>query len=250
MMHSPAVTLLILTNLLTANLLFCQSPTIDDFTMIGDTYRTDDECFRLTEEEDYSSGSIWYKRPINLAESFSVDLTMMFGCQNETGADGMVFVMTNQGNQVGWRGEGIGFAGLVPSIGIEIDTWQNYHLLDPEEDHLAIMANGQVGHYQDLAGPITIPNIEDCSRHRFSVKWNPNSQKLAVEIDDVEIISIQGDIANSIFGGNTIVYWGVTAATGRYNNFHEVCFDRLSYQSPIPFIERTPLKNATYWGQN
>ena len=211
--------------------LSAQRPTIDDFTLIGDTYRTSDECLRLTEEKDYESGSIWYKRPVNLTAGFTTELSIMVGCQDTLGADGMVFVMTSRGNQVGYRGEGIGFAGMVPSIGIEIDTWRNYHLNDPAEDHISIMANGRVGHFNDLAGPNIIPNIEDCTRHRFSVSWSPESQELTVKIDYKTVISLKKDIINEIFGGNPTIYWGMTAATGRYNNFHEVCFDRLAFES-------------------
>lgn len=207
-----------------------QIPVIDDFTLVGDTYRTDDLCLRLTEERDYSSGAIWFKRPVSLSKPFSVGLRLMLGCKDSEGADGMVFVMTSRANMVGFRGEGIGFGGLRPSIGIEIDTWLNYHLLDPAQDHLAIMANGQVGHYNsNLAGPNAIPNIEDCKRHNFVVLWYPDEKKLAVEIDGAEVISVNKDIINEVFGGNDTIYWGITAATGRYNNIHEVCFDWLAY---------------------
>ena len=221
---------------------------IDDFTIVGDTYRTEDECFRLTEEEYYASGAIWYKKPISLASSFSVDLNLMLGCKDASGADGMVFVMTAEANQVGFRGEGIGFAGLVPSIGIEVDTWLNEHLLDPVEDHLAIMANGRIGHYNNLAGPNTIPNIEDCNRHLFSVIWDPGPQKLSVEIDGKEVIAVKYDLINQVFGGNNVVYWGVTAATGRYSNIHEVCFDRLSFYEPSP-LQSLEQKPKGYWGE-
>lgn len=209
-----------------------QRPSIEDFTMFGDTYRTEDDCFRLTEEEDYSSGSIWYKRPISLSAPFSIELSILAGCKDGDGADGMVFVFTSRANTVGYRGEGIGFGGLRPSIGIEVDTWLNYHLNDPREDHVAIMANGQVGHYNDLAGPIPIPNIEDCRRHQLAIRWDPATQRLSVEIDKQEVIAARADLVNAIFQGNDVVYWGVTAATGRYNNFHEVCFDRLSIAPP------------------
>ena len=202
-----------------------QLPTIDDFTLSGGTYRTDDLCLRLTNEHDYASGSIWYKRPIDLTNPFSVGLRVVLGCKDAEGADGMVFVMTSHSNQVGYRGEGIGFGGLVPSLGIEIDTWLNYHLLDPAQDHLAIMANGRVGHFDNLAGPTIIPNIEDCKKHRFVVIWRPDEKLLEVEIDGEPVISVEKDIVKEIFGGNPIVYWGMTAATGRYNNIHEVCFD-------------------------
>ena len=209
--------------------LLAQRATVEDFTMSGDTYLTEEECFRLTEELDYSSGSIWYRRPIDLAQPFSIKLSIMVGCQDDVGADGMVFTFTPRANRVGFRGEGIGFSGLRPSVGIEVDTWYNGHLNDPAEDHLSIMVNGRVGHWNDLAGPVKIPNIEDCSRHGFYVHWSPSDQRLSVEIDGEEVIATQFDLIHKIFGGNPIVYWGMTAATGRYNNIHEVCFDRLSY---------------------
>jgi hypothetical protein len=206
-----------------------QQFTVEDFTISGDTYLTEEECFRLTEEQDYASGSIWYRKPINLLEPFSIRLLIMAGCQDNTGADGMVFALTPRANRVGFRGEGIGFSGLVPSVGIEIDTWLNEHLNDPLEDHIAIMVNGRVGHWNDLAGPVKLPNMEDCRRHGFYIHWSPSTKTLSVDIDGQEIISTSFDLVNKIFGGNPLVYWGVTAATGRYNNVHEVCFDRLSY---------------------
>ena len=223
--------------------LYAQQPVIDDFTISGDTYRTADECFRLTAERNYSSGSIWYRQPISLSAPFSIELTLMLGCKDSDGADGMVFVFTSEANQVGYRGEGIGFGGLVPSVGIEIDTWLNYHLNDPMEDHVAIMANGRVGHYNDLAGPNVISNIEDCKRHKLAIRWKPESQTLSVELDGKVIISAQNNLIKNIFNGNDRVYWGVTAATGRFNNYHEVCFDRLSMKAPVPFIDLPEHKN-------
>ena len=220
---------------------WAQKPFIEDFTLRGDTYLTDDDCFRLTEAVDYSSGSIWYKYPVDLTEPFAVELTIMAGCQDDIGADGMVFVFTSKGNQLGYVGEGIGFAGMVPSVGIELDTWRNYHLNDPAEDHIAIMANGRVGHYNDLAGPLPIPNIEDCIRHSFIVFWQPGIQRLSIEIDHQEVIAVNANLLQ-IFGGNPKVYWGVTAATGRYNNIHEVCFDRLSWAPPALDIPDTSIK--------
>ena len=216
-----------------------QRAVIEDFTISGDTYLTDNDCFRLTEERDYSSGSIWYKQPVSLSKPFSIELSVFLGCKDGTGADGMVFVFTSRSNQTGWRGEGMGFAGLRPSVGIEIDTWLNEHLLDPVEDHVAIMGNGRMGHWNDLAGPLPIANIEDCAQHKLAVMWDPSTQRLSMEIDRQEVIYLQADLVQEIFQGQDQVYWGVTAATGRYNNYHEVCFDRLSYLTPdTPAPER------------
>jgi len=222
---------------------FAQRAVIDDFTISGDTYLTDDGCFRLTEERDYASGSIWYRQPVSLKEPFSIELSVFLGCKDDSGADGMVFVFTSRSNQTGYRGEGIGFAGLRPSVGIEVDTWLNEHLMDPVEDHVAIMGNGRVGHWNDLAGPLPIPNIEDCAQHKLAVRWSPKTQRLSLELDGQEVIALQQDLVKEIFLGNDKVYWGVTAATGRYNNFHEVCFDRLSW------LPSTPAQDGVFRGK-
>lgn len=228
----PLITCLLL--IIATPSLLAQRADIDDFDLAGDTYRTDYNCYRLTEERNYSTGSIWYKTPIDITQSFSIELSVLLGCKDDAGADGMVFVFTGGRYRVGFTGEGIGFAGLRPSVGIELDTWLNEHLNDPIEDHIAIMANGRVGHYNDLAGPLPIRNIEDCKQHRLAVRWDPEANVLSVDIDYEEVISAEVDLVNDIFLGQTTVYWGVTAATGRYNNFHEVCFDRLSLAPSVP----------------
>lgn len=222
-----------------------QRPVMEDFTLRGDTYLTEEDCFRLTESELYRAGSIWYKRSVSLLQPFSVELQIMVGCENDLGADGMVFVFSAQPNVMGYVGEGMGFSGLRPSVGIEIDTWRNYHLHDPAEDHLAIMFNGRMGHYQDAAIPQVISNIEDCLRHSFVVLWQPETQRLSVEIDRKEIIAVQTDLRAMM--GQDEVYWGMTAATGRYHNIHEVCFDRIG-QGPLqdlPYPLRVPKYLAT-----
>lgn len=219
--------------------LSAQRPTIEDFTLQGDAYLTDMDCFRLTEAQIYGAGSIWYRRPLDLQQPFAIELSVLLGCEDALGADGMVFVFAPQANRLGFVGEGIGFAGLRPSVGIEIDTWRNYHLNDPEADHLAIMLNGWVGHQRDLAGPVAIPNIEDCTLHSLVILWEPTTQRLSVLIDGTERIAAQHDLIGAVFGGQSEVYWGVTAATGRYHNIHEVCFDRLgALPYPLPMPDR------------
>ena len=149
----------------------------------------------------------------------------------------MVFVMSPYRSQTGYVGEGQGFAGLVPSMGIEIDTWQNNHLYDPVEDHLALMFHGRVGHYYKITEPHKIKNIEDCKRHSFGVSWDPVAKWLSVKIDSKEIISRNIDLIQDVFQGKSQVYWGMTAATGRASNVHEVCFEWGDRKLP-PEIEK------------
>ncbi len=203
-----------------------------DFRRSGQTISTGDDCYRLTSARDWSSGSLWYKTPIDLAGSFEMELNLMFGCKDEEGADGIVFVFSPYSQLTGFQGEGMGFAGLQPSLGIEIDTWYNGHLGDPYEDHIAILQNGRVRHSYNLAGPIVIKNVEDCLLHKLLIRWNHLTQTLKVHLDGSEVIAYTGNIIRDLFLGNSEVYWGVTAATGKFNNIHEICFQKLSFSTP------------------
>ena len=92
-----------------------------------------EDCYQLTEDRIWSGGSIYYPQKIDLNSDFNMELEVFLGCNDETGADGMVFVFSPK-MAMGREGEGMGFSGVSPSLGIEIDTWQNEHLYDPAYD--------------------------------------------------------------------------------------------------------------------
>jgi len=198
----------------------------------GGTYSIGNNCFRLTPARDWSSGTVWYDKAIDLRQPFDMDMDMVFGCKDRDGADGMVFIFLPRQVSTGYQGEGMGFGGLRPSLGIEIDTWYNDHLGDPYEDHVALLVNGSVRHYNNLKGPIKIPNVEDCESHRFRITWEPEVTLLRIELDGVEIMRHEVDMVADIFRGNNKIYWGISAATGNYNNRQEICFEQLTFNTP------------------
>jgi len=205
---------------------------LEDFHLDGSAKQIGEECFQLVPDHERAAGSIWNKKAIDLNEPLDMELKVMLGCKDRAGADGIVLVFSNESIQTGWSGEGMGFAGLYPSLGIEIDTWRNEHLLDPKEDHMAVMANGNTRHRLNLAGPTIIPNIEDCRLHSLKIKWLPSNKTLTVTVDGKHQISYTGNIVRNVFRGNSKVYWGITAATGRYSNRHEFCIEKLVYTTP------------------
>jgi len=198
----------------------------------GNTRSTGNNCFRLTTARDWEAGTVWYKKEVDLQEPFEMEMNLRLGCMDEEGADGMVFIFLPYKVPSGYKGEGMGFGGLRPSLGIEIDTWQNYHLADPAEDHVALMVNGNVSHFNNIDEPVVIPNVEDCALHLFRINWEPAVNLLTVYIDDRQIISRQIDIIRDVFRGDSKIYWGVSAATGKYNNLQEVCFEQLTFNIP------------------
>lgn len=128
---------------------------------------------------------------------------------------------------VGSSGEGMGFAGVSPSIGITLDTWQNTNLNDPPYDHISIQANGVVAHGADLAGPIqassTSDNIEDCQWHTLRITWDASTKWLRTYFDGVLRLQKQIDLVGTIFNNDPNVYWGFSGATGGSVNLQQFC---------------------------
>ena len=217
-----------------SNLLIAQNKDISladiRFKKGGDVSKLGADCYQLTSDRTWSSGAIWYPSPINLTENFEMEVELFLGC-SDGGADGIVFIFSSE-LKVGYSGEGMGFAGLYPSLGIEFDTYQNYHLGDPAKDHIAVMSNGQINHVNyvnNLAGPIMSKNLEDCKNHKLKVLWKAKEKELLVSLDGSNIIGLQKNIVSDIFNEDPKVYWGFSAATGGQRNEHRICFEKLAF---------------------
>lgn len=223
----PKIFFLVLIHCLFFNKSFSQIP---EFQANGDAVSVpgEDFCYELTQAVNSQAGSIWNLEQLDLSESFELRFTLSFGT-NDGGADGIYFALQPINTSIGGTGGGIGFDGIVPSLGVEFDTWQNSVNGDPANDHIAIMQNGVLMHNttDNLAGPVNAidgtPNIEDGEEHLVYIVWTANSQIFRVFFDCEPRLTYSGDIVNDIFGGDPNVFWGFTSATGGANNLHGVC---------------------------
>ncbi|MCB0522080.1 MAG: gliding motility-associated C-terminal domain-containing protein [Lewinellaceae bacterium] len=204
------------------------------FILNGSAVQTNDSCWTLTPAQEFRAGSMWNIDKIDLNNSFQVIMELNFGCKDNDGADGILFGFQPVGTSIGTAGEGLGFQNVAPSLGIEFDTWQNANLADPSLDHLAISKNGDLNHASssNLAGPVqagTTANIEDCDWHKLRVNWDAPSNTIQVYFDCELRLTYTGDIVNEIFGGDPLVFWGFTAATGGSSNVQQVCYSYTSF---------------------
>jgi len=220
-------------------LLCCGLDAKAQFFLNGEATQVNDSCYQLTTATNFSVGSVWNGDKINLNQSFDVVMQVFLGCKDSDGADGIVFGFQPVSTSIGSAGEGIGFQNIVPSLGIEMDTWQNGNLNDPAFDHIAIIRNGNLNHSaaDNLAGPVQISqattNVEDCQPHDLRVSWNANTKILEVYFDCQLRLTYEGDIVNEIFNGDPEVFWGFTSATGGANNVHEICFQYTTFLDAI-----------------
>ena len=207
------------------NLAYVQ--TANPYHINGGASQENCNCYTLTRDELTQSGSVWNINKINLNNSFDYKFNVFLGCKDGTGADGIVFVLQPISTSVGTTGEGLGFGGVSPSIGVAIDTWQNGNHNDPPFDHLSIHRNGDISHssVNNLAGPVTASNIniEDCNWHLFRIIWDAPSKRLSAIIDEIDSVFTTIDLVATVFNNNPEVFWGFTGATGGASNHQRFC---------------------------
>ena len=214
----------------------------------GSAFKYSDRCWQLTDAVNFQVGSVWYEQKLNLNESFDLTVDVNLGCKDADGADGIVFGLQPVSTSIGVAGQGLGFQGVTPSIGIELDTWQNFDFGDPVYDHIAIIKNGDLNHLHTentLAGPLpfttkadpnTFLNIEDCKSHSLRIVWDADNKSLAAFFGCDSLIHVNVDLVKDIFNGDPNVFWGFTASTGGANNVQGIC---LKYTSLLDKIADT-----------
>ncbi|MCF8459535.1 MAG: gliding motility-associated C-terminal domain-containing protein [Flavobacteriales bacterium] len=196
----------------------------------GDAVQLSCNCYRLTEEIGFQGGFVWSNGEISLNNPFDYTFDVNLG-DIPGGADGIAFVLQPVGTGAGTAGGGLGYEGIVPSVAMAIDTYNNGALHgDIVADHVAIMANGTVDHNtaDNLAGPtialVSGMDIEDGQWHLMRVSWDPIAMVINFYMDGSLRVSYTGDIITNIFLNDPMVYWGFTGSTGSLFNEQQFCF--------------------------
>jgi gliding motility-associated-like protein len=204
------------------------------YNFVGSSTSDGGDCFILTQPQPWQNGAIWYNEAINITEPFQLQFTAGFGTLDALGADGMVFVMQQAGNNViGNPGQGMGFEGFSPSLGVEFDSFQNAGNGDPAFDHMAILSNGNANHNLagNLAGPIQISpdsdNVEDGQDYIIDISWDPAANLFSVSVNCEVRLQININLQFAIFSNSQDVFWGFTGATGGEFNLQRICLDPL-----------------------
>lgn len=92
---------------------------------------------------------------------------------------------------------------------------------------------------------IDLGNIEDAQWHNVEFVWNPTDQTFTYLFDGVTHMSLKQDIINTIFSGNSYVYYGFSAGTGMSFNLQKVCITH----SP-PFVANSSVTGTIFEDTN
>lgn len=192
---------------------------------------------RLTGGDLQEAGSAFFLSPFTLPEdasfssffSFNIDATPGGKDSDGLGGDGLVFTLQTVSNTAGTQGGGLGYMGLVNSIGVEFDTWGNGIFDDISDNHAGINVNGSVISVESIDEPTRFNDGDswyvwvdyDGSTDELEVRYSlyptrPTGYSLSYNIDLVDI-----------FNSNP-VYVGFTASSGgaaQIQNIEQFAFE-------------------------
>lgn len=205
-------------------------------TTIGSASDLGGNCFEITPNVRSQGGGVWYDQTIDFSKDFTISYQNYFG-DKDFGGDGMAIVFkTSPDIELGAKGHGQGYEGILNSLSVEFDTYHNLEKGDPLDDHIALMANGVVDHLStaNLAGPVSAVidgsgNIEDDALHNVKIEWVAGTKTFNVYFDCILRLSKVEDLKSTIFNNDDAVYFGFVGSTGGAYNLQEICFNQVSF---------------------
>jgi len=199
-----------------------------EWMTIGSAFIGDDR-FVITPDYENTDGAVWYEKEIDLANDFSFEFKVYLGEKDDDGAEGMVFVLASE-KRASTSGESLGYRGIAPSLGIEVDTNPNdgrhtsVDFGDPLRDHIAVVYGGNNNHLEILGTISQVHNLEDGQEHSLRIVWTSGSKTMSVFLDGAwfPALVFVDDIVEKYLGGDSTVYFGITGSTGAASNLQYV----------------------------
>ena len=192
------------------------------------------QCHKIGNGFTDQHGSFWNRNQIDLSQPFDFTFKLRMLNENVWNADGCSFILQKDTISYPDVPGTPGQLFIDSSLALEIDIFYNEVLGDIGNDHLAIMANGTIDHNSpgNLAGPVSAllfnQQLTNGQWQNIRITWTPATQQFQVYTGPLAMLMLTytGDIVNTIFGGNPMVYWGWAGGSGGVPGQFEVCFDQ------------------------
>jgi hypothetical protein len=204
---------------------------------------TASNALRVTPAGANVRGAAWFAAPQQVDAGFVTTFQFRINdpggrtdCDGNTGADGLAFVIQNQGSNVlppGLGGGDIGYHGISNSLAVEFDTFNNreWGNGDPSGNHISVQTSGTLpnswDHKYSLGATSAIPNLSDGNVHTVRISYWPG--RMDVYIDNIASPVLSADVwLNQLGIVDTLgpimprAWTGFTAATGAAWENHDV----------------------------
>lgn len=203
------------------------------FRLQGTAAQTAAGEYRITADATGQVGMVTNYYSLDLRTSFTLNFQLNFGTKDDTGADGMAFMLSRSCTPTLTSGGGLGVRGILNSLIIEFDTYHNGLPDDIVSDHTAIYANGNMtnaGLIMDAqTSPVCLtglcPNVEDGLWHTVQLQWeylSATSQRITLLFDGQLRGSSTRNHITDEFANSTMVYWSMAGSTGALSNLQQM----------------------------
>lgn len=194
---------------------------------VGDA-TTASGALRLTPSVLWNVGAAWFEEKQTVVNGFSTFFRFRMADLLSTGADGLSFVIQNQGlSAIGDAGDGMGYRGIANSVAIEFDGWDNGIAAgDYNANHVAIHSAGTAPNAPTAATLIKyntgIPNLEDGALHEVRVDYTPGLMEVYLDNMAVPVISAAMNLDALLNLDAGQAYVGFVGATGGAATRHDI----------------------------
>jgi len=182
----------------------------DKLVLYGSAKKASD-YIELTPLKIWSSGSVWYRNPIDITSGFETWFEFYAGGGRDNsygGADGICLTFSEKPG-LGSDGEYLGFVTGNTSYGVELDSYP-HNPGDPDGKHIAVI-NGTVANHLTY---VLDDRTDDSKWHTLRVAYDHSKKTLTVDLDNKSLLTGKNvNMAN-------YMYLGISAATGAGYNKH------------------------------
>ncbi len=193
---------------------------------------------RVTPNLQNQKGTVFFSTPIAVNDTTSFQTRFDFQLTGGLeGADGFTFLLQNSALGAAAIGDGLGYDGVLNSLAVEFDTFQNIGEING--NHIAIVQNGTV------VNPLSVHavpfDMNDGSVRSVWIDYNGSSNQLAVYVAETNVKPEQPLTLISIDLGSLVgpqLYAGFASATGGSSNNHDIL--NWHYATTIPDIPNPP----------
>lgn len=191
-------------------------------------------ALRLTPATTSQAGSAFSTSSVTLAANVSFSSFFTFRITSSggiidgdgTGADGLVFVVQTNSNNVGGLGGGIGYLGVPNSLGVEFDTWDNGPGFgDPNGNHVNFDFGGT---FSSTATAALIPTrMNNGSIWSAWVDYDGTTDTLELRLVESSVIRpgsalLTANVDLALVLGSVNAFVGFTSGTGAAFGNHDI----------------------------
>ncbi|HEX2854405.1 MAG TPA: PEP-CTERM sorting domain-containing protein [Opitutaceae bacterium] len=191
-------------------------------------------ALRLTPATFSQAGSAFSTSSVTLAANVSFSSFFTFKISGSggisdgdgTGADGLVFVVQTNANNVGGIGGGIGYLGVPNSLGVEFDTWDNgTGFGDPNGNHVNFDFGGT---FSSSANAALIPTrMNNDSVWSAWVDYDGTTNMLELRLVESSLVRpasalLSANVNLAAVLGSVNAFVGFTSGTGAAYGNHDI----------------------------